>query len=138
MYFGEKRGPWWKGIPALLMGTTILLAAAVAIPTAALGGTDSLMMMVLGAAVGLVTVLAGYAFVRIAFRKPDRFGVKLVVGGFIFRVVLLGLVLFGVLGATQLPLERFVLWIVFFYFSLVMAEAWALARESSLATESPR
>ncbi len=121
----------------ILSATTLLLAGTMAIPTAALGGRDSLLMMVLGAAVGLVTVLLGYAFVRIAFRRPDPFGVKLVVGGFIFRVVLLGLVLFGVLRATQIPLERFVLWIVFFYFSLVLAEAWVLARESSSTSFVP-
>jgi hypothetical protein len=138
MFSGAKRGPWWREIPAILLGTTLLLAGVMAVPTAVLGGTDSLVLMILGAGVGLLTVLAGYFFVRIAFRRPDRFGVKLVVGGFVFRVVLLGLVLFGVLRATGIPLERFVLWIVFFYFSLVMAEAWALARQSSLASEGSR
>ncbi len=129
MFSGAKREPWWKGTPAILVGTTLLLAGMMAIPTAVLGGRDSLAMMGLGAGVGLATVLAGFFTVRLAFRRPDRFGVKLVVGGFVFRFVLLALLLFGVLRTTRVPLESFVLWIVFFYFSLVVAEAWVLARQ---------
>jgi hypothetical protein len=87
-------------------------------------------MMSLGAAVGLAVVLAGSQLARFALRGPDRFGIRVVVGGFVFRLALLGLFLAGISRATNVPLEGFVLWMVFFYFALVMTEAWLLARKA--------
>jgi hypothetical protein len=117
-------------MPAFLLVATIALAAVAAIPTAMLGGRESLSMMGLGASVGLAAVLSGFYSVRFALRGPDRFGVNAAVGGFVFRVAMLSLLLAGIAKTTQLPLERFVLWIVFFYFALVMVEAWILAQRS--------
>ncbi len=128
-------------IPATLLLATLALAILAGIPTGILGGSDSLAMMSLGAGVGLATVLAGSSLARWALRGPDRFGVKLVVGGFIVRVAFLGLLLAGLVRVAGLPLERFILWLVFFYFALVMAEAWILARRQAdappAAKESP-
>ena len=109
---------------------TLALGALTAIPTAILGGRDSLSMMMMGAGVGLGIVLAGSFCARLALRGPDRFGVKVVVGGFFFRLVLLGLLLTAIVRLARFPLESFILWMTFFYFSLVMVEAWLLARQA--------
>ena len=63
-------------MPAVLTAAAILLAAVTAIPTAVLGGRESLAMMGLGAAVGLGAVVSGFYCVRLALRGPDRFGVN--------------------------------------------------------------
>lgn len=118
-----------------LILTALALAGIAAIPTAMLGGTDALSMMGLGVTVALATVLAGSTIARFALRGPDRFGVKLVVGGFMFRIVLLILFLAALVRTAHIPLDRFVLWLVFFYFSLVMAEAWILARRQVAVLE---
>jgi len=118
-------------IPATLLLTTLALGALIGIPMAIWGGGDSLPMMTLGAGAGLFTVLAGSYCARLALRGPDRFGVQVVVGGFVFRVALLGLILTVVVRSGRLPIESFVLWMTFFYFSLVMTEAWLLARKSA-------
>ena len=118
-------------IPGILLLTTLALGTLSAIPTAILGGRDSLPMMIMGAGVGLATVLAGSYCARLALRGPDRFGVKIVVGGFVFRLALLGLLLTAIVRLARFPLESFILWMTFFYFSLVMAEAWLLARQAA-------
>lgn len=129
-----KPKPFHDRIPATLFLATLVLATIAAVPTGLLGGSASVGMMALGAGVGLAAVLAGSSLARLALRGPDRFGVKLVVGGFVFRLVLLALLLTALVRVAGLPLERFILWLVFFYFALVVAEAWILARRS---TESP-
>jgi hypothetical protein len=117
-------------IPVILLLTTLALGALTAIPTAILGGPDSLTMMIMGAAVSLVAVLAGSFCARLALRGPDRFGVKIVVGGFVFRLALLGLLLMALVQLARFPIESFILWMTFFYFSLVLAEAWLHARQA--------
>jgi hypothetical protein len=87
-------------------------------------------MMIMGAAVSLVAVLAGSFCARLALRGPDRFGVKIVVGGFVFRLALLGLLLMALVQLARVPIESFILWMTFFYFSLVLAEAWLHARQA--------
>lgn len=112
--------------------TLILLTAGLAglagIPASLVGGTEGLTMMGIGAGLSLATVLGGYACVRLAFRGPDQYAVKLVVGGFVIRLVLLVLALASLVSLTGIDPGRFVLWLVTFYFTLVMAEAWILAR----------
>jgi hypothetical protein len=112
---------------------TLALAVVAGIPTARIGGTDELLMMGLGAGVALVSVLGGYFIAQMAFRGPDRFASKLVLGGFLIRLVLLALTMTVIVTVTRIPLSRFVLWLVAFYFVLLMAEAWILARESTSA-----
>ena len=98
-----------------------------------IGGVDAVSMMGIGAGAGLAIVVGGYWCAQLAFRGPDAYAVKLVVGGFLIRLALLALTLaaFGV--ATDISPARFVLWLIAFYFLLVMAEAWILARESASA-----
>lgn len=129
-----KLGALQSRIPAALLLMTLVLGALTAIPTAILGGRDSLPMMMMGAGVGLATVLAGSFCARLALRGPDRFGVKIVVGGFFFRMVLLGLLLTAIVRLARFPLDSFILWMTFFYFSLVMVEAWLLARQAVAPT----
>jgi hypothetical protein len=87
-------------------------------------------MMGLGLGLSLATVLGGLVVARWAFRGPDRFATKLVVGGFVTRMVLLFSLAALVVASTGVDLGTFVLWLVGFYFALVMVEAWLLARES--------
>lgn len=119
-----------RRIPAMLTGTTILLAAGAAIPTARLGGDVALGMMALGAGVALAVVLGGWWIAQIAFRGPDVFATKLVVGGFLVRMGLLILAMVVLVAVMDVELSRFVLWLVSFYFALILVEAWILARES--------
>ena len=113
------------------------LAGIAAIPTSLIGGTDALMMMGVGAGAGLATVLGGYYCMMLAVRGPDRFAVKLVVGGFLVRLVLLMLTLAALVLLAGIEPARFVLWLVGFYIALVLCEAVILARESMTA-EEPR
>ena len=122
-------------IPQLLVAVTVTLAGAAAIPTGLLGGAHALGMMGLGAALGLVSVLGGCWIARFAFRGPDVFATKLVVGGFIIRIALLVLAMSALVAVTGIELGRFVLWLVTFYFALILAEAWVLARESRNSEE---
>jgi hypothetical protein len=115
-------------IPTVLTLVTVTLTVLVGIPTAAVGGSDALSMMLVGAGLSLLTVLGGYGCARLAFRGPDQYAVKLVVGGFVIRLVLLLAAVVALVSATGLDPGRFVLWVVTFYFALVMAEAWILAR----------
>jgi hypothetical protein len=87
-------------------------------------------MMVLGAALSLATVVGGLFLARLAFRGPDRYATKLVVGGFVTRMILLFSLTAGVVAATGIDVGTFVLWLVGFYFALVLVEAWLLSRES--------
>jgi len=98
------------------------------VPATLIGGTDTLAMVGIGAALALLIVLGGYYVARLAFRGPDRYAVKLAVGGFLVRLVLLVLSLVAFVAVTGLDPARFVIWVVTFYFALVMAEAWMLAR----------
>lgn len=108
---------------------TLGLAALAAAPTAILGGADALRHMALGAGAALATVLGGYWLARLAFRGPDRFATKLVVGGFITRMILLFGIAAAVVLATGADPASFVLWLVSFYFALILVEAWILARQ---------
>ena len=92
-------------------------------------------MMGVGAGVGLFIVVGGYYCAQLAFRGPDRYAVKLVVGGFLVRMVLLATAIFTIVAVTDLPPSRFVLWLVAFYFVLVIAEAWILAREARTGSQ---
>jgi len=118
-----------KRIPATLAMITIALAGLLAIPTGLAGGVDAVFMMAVGAGVGLAVVVGGYWIAALAFRGPDRFATKLVVGGFVIRLLLLFLVLAALVAGTDLDPSRFVLWLVSFYFVLIMVEAFLLARE---------
>jgi hypothetical protein len=115
-------------IPTTLVLLTAALAVLAGVPAGLLGGAEGVTMMGIGAGLSLAIVLGGYGCVRLAFRGSDRYAVKLVVGGFIIRLVLLGLAMAAVVNLTALDPARFVLWLVTFYFTLVMAEAWILAR----------
>jgi hypothetical protein len=86
--------------------------------------------MALGGGVALFAVVGGWWIARFAFRGPDVFATKLVVGGFLVRVVLLACVMTLLVTAAGLDPARFVLWLVAFYFVLLLAEAWILAREN--------
>jgi hypothetical protein len=105
-----------------------VLAGAAAIPTVKIGGSDALAMMALGAGAALFAVLGGWFVAKLAFRGPDRFATKLVVGGFLVRLILLFLTMTVLVLVTGVQLSRFVLWLVSFYFAMLMAEAWILAR----------
>lgn len=118
-----------KRIPATLALVTVALAGLLAIPTGLMGGREALLMMTVGAGVGLGTVVLGYWIAGLAFRGPDRFATKLVVGGFVVRMVLLFVALAALVAGTDLEPSRFVLWLVSFYFVLIMVEAYLLARE---------
>jgi hypothetical protein len=101
-----------------------------AIPTARLAGDAGLGMMSLGAGVALAVVLGGWWIAQLAFRGPDVFATKLVVGGFVVRIGLLILAMFALVAVTHVEPGRFVLWLVGFYFALILVEAWMLAREN--------
>ena len=101
-----------------------------ALPTALLGGRDALAMMALGAGLSLATIVGGLWLAQVAFRGPDRYATKLVVGGFVTRMILMFSLTAGVVAVTGLDVGTFVIWLVGFYFTLVMVEAWLLARES--------
>ena len=135
-----RRGESRSKAPIRIALLAVTLAAAAAVPTTILGGVDALSMMGLGAGLGLAIVLGGYYCVQLAFRGPDRYAVKLVVGGFVVRLGLLFAALAVLAAATDIPVSRFVLWLVAFYFVLVLAEAWILAREQMLGPreENPR
>ena len=87
-------------------------------------------MMALGAGVAWACVLGGWWIAQLAFRGPDVFATKLVVGGFIVRMGLLILTLVALVATTGIEPSRFVLWLVSFYVALILVEAWILARES--------
>jgi hypothetical protein len=119
----------------ILVLLTLATAAVIAIPTALIGGIDAVSMMGIGAGAGLAIVVGGYWFAQLAFRGPDTYAVKLVVGGFLLRLGLLALTLTALVLGTDLAPARFVLWLIAFYFLLVMAEAWILARENVSTTK---
>jgi len=128
--------PSSRRIPVVLTMTALALAGIAAIPALALGGSRALGMMALGALVAWSCVLGGWWIARFAFRGPDIFATKLVVGGFIVRVGLLILTMVTLVAATGIEPGRFVLWLVSFYFALILVEAWILARENQ--TEGPK
>ena len=111
------------------------LAGLTAIPTALLGGRDAVSMMGVGAGAGFAIVLGGYFCAQLAFRGPDTYAVKLVVGGFLARLALLAVTILVLALVAGIPPARFVLWLIAFYFLLVTAEAWMLARA---AVSAPR
>jgi hypothetical protein len=130
MSFTEKRiESGGNRIPVILAALTTGLAAILAIPTGLIGGTDAVVMMAVGAGLSLAVVVGGYWVARLALRGPDRFATKLVVGGFVIRLVLLFAALGAIVAATELDPSRFVLWLVSFYFVLIMVEAVLLARD---------
>ena len=114
----------------ILTGVTLALVGAAAIPARKIGGNDELTMMGLGAGVALFSVLGGWFVAGLAFRGPDRFATKLVVGGFLVRLILLFLTMTAIVAVAHIPPARFVLWLVTFYFAMLMVEAWILARAS--------
>jgi hypothetical protein len=128
MFSTAKRSEAADRIPITMILITLALGLLTGVPTTLLGGRDAVAMMSIGAGLSLLTVLGGYACVRLALRGPDRYAVKLVVGGFVIRLVLLVVAVVGLVALTGLDPARFVLWVVTFYFALVMAEAWILAR----------
>ena len=113
----------------MLTAVTLGLAAIAALPTALLGGADAVSMMAIGAAASLVTVLGAFWLAQLAFRGPDRFATKLVVGGFVTRMVLLFAVAAVLVVVAGLEPSAFVLWLVGFYFAQIIVEAWLLARQ---------
>ena len=113
----------------ILAMITVVLAGLLAIPTGLMGGGDAVLMMIVGAGVALGVVVFGFWIAALAFRGPDRFATKLVVGGFVVRLFLLFVALAGIVAGTDLDPSRFVLWLVSFYFVLIMVEAFLLARE---------
>jgi hypothetical protein len=135
MFSIAKRNPSGLPLPTLLSGVTLTIAALAAIPTTLLGGIEAVSMLALGAGLGLASVLGGYFCSALAFRGPDRYATKLVVGGFLIRMALLFALVAAIVSATGIEPSRFILWLVCFYFVLVMVEAWILARESSSASQ---
>ncbi len=117
------------GIPRILLRTAGALAVVAAIPAAVLGGADQLAHMALGNVVALASVLGGWWLAKLAFRGPDRFATKLVVGGFVTRMVLLFGFAAVIVTSTGADPSAFVLWLVSFYFALILVEAWVLARQ---------
>ncbi|NNE43602.1 MAG: hypothetical protein HKN12_05300 [Gemmatimonadetes bacterium] len=128
MYSTEKSKDPGSRIPLVLLGTTLALLLVIGIPTALIAGAETVRMMAIGAALAFTTVLAGYGFAKLAFRGPDPFASKIMVGGFLIRMILLIVVLSVFVKATGLDLGQFIFWVITFYFALVMAEAWILAR----------
>jgi hypothetical protein len=118
-------------IPGILAIVALALAGLLAIPTGLIGGIDAVLMMAVGAGIGLGTVVAGFWVAQVALRGPDRFGTKLVVGGFVIRMLLLFGCVWAILAATDLDPTRFALWLVTFYFVLIMVEAVLLAKEQT-------
>jgi hypothetical protein len=90
-------------------------------------------MMAVGAAASFATVLGAFHVARLAFRGPDRFATKLVVGGFVTRMVLLFAAAALLVSVAGLEPSSFVLWLVAFYFAQILAEAWILARDPGAA-----
>jgi len=119
-----------RRIPVVLTVTVLALAGVATIPAMALGGSGALGMMALGALIAWACVLGGWWIARFAFRGPDVFATKLVVGGFIVRMGLLILTMVALVAVTGIEPGRFVLWLVSFYFALILVEAWILAREN--------
>lgn len=128
MFSTGKPGQPGVRIPAAMVMMTAAMTVVAGVPATLIGGTDTLAMVGIGAALALLIVLGGYYVARLAFRGPDRYAVKLAVGGFLVRLVLLVLSLVAFVAVTGLDPARFVIWVVTFYFALVMAEAWMLAR----------
>ena len=126
-----KTGIPARRIPAILALVTLALVALAAGPTILLGGREALARMALGASVALASVVGGFWLARLAFRGPDRYATKLVVGGFVTRMVLLFGTAVAVVAATGADPADFVLWLVSFYFALILVEAWILARQPS-------
>lgn len=118
-----------RRIPTILAVVTLGLATIVALPTALLGGPDALVMMAIGAAASLATVVGAFWLAQLAFRGPDRFATKLVVGGFVTRMILLFAIAATLVIALGLEPSGFVLWMVAFYFAQILVEAWILARQ---------
>jgi hypothetical protein len=117
-----------RRIPAILALATLILGALAAIPTILLGGPEAVANMAVGALASLFTVAGGFWLAQLAFRGPDRFATKLVVGGFVVRMVLLFAAATALVAAGLRP-AAFVLWLVTFYFALILLEAWILARQ---------
>lgn len=124
---GKSKDPAAR-IPLVLLVTTLGLLLVIGIPAALIAGAETVRMMAVGAGLAFLTVLAGYGFAKLAFRGPDPFASKVMVGGFLIRISLLIVVLATFTKATGIDLAQFILWVITFYFALVMAEAWILAR----------
>src|SRR5262245_25308372 len=89
-------------IPTMMILVTVALGILAGIPTTLLGGLDAVAMMAVGAGLSLLTVLGGYGCIRLALRGPDRYAVKLVVGGFVIRLALLIGAVVALVAATGL------------------------------------
>ena len=85
--------------------------------------------MLLGASLAFASVAGGFWLAQLAFRGPDRFATKLVVGGFLVRMLLVFGLASVVIALTGIAPAAFVLWLVVFYFALILIEAWFLARQ---------
>jgi hypothetical protein len=131
MFSTAKHNEALDRIPLAMILITLALGLLTGVPTILLGGRDAVAMMSIGAGLSLLTVLGGYGCIRLALRGPDRYAVKLVVGGFVIRLMLLVAAVVALVALTGLDPARFVLWVVTFYFALVMAEAWILARRET-------
>ncbi len=105
--------------------------------TLLVAGTEAISFLLAGAVTALVAVLGGWYVAQLAFRGPDVFATKLVVGGFLVRMVMLALTMTALVLVTGMEPARFVLWLVTFYFVLILVEAWLLARESLTMKEGP-
>lgn len=119
-----------RRIPLILTVTWIALTTAAALATLPIAGTEGLSLLLLGSGTALVAVIGGWYVAQLAFRGPDVFATKLVVGGFLVRLILLALTMTALVLVTGVEPARFVLWLVTFYFVLILVEAWLLARES--------
>ena len=108
-YSTAKPSRYPARIPALLVLLTLAAAGLIAIPTAMIGGVDAVSMMGIGAGAGLAIVVGGYWCAQLAFRGPDAYAVKLVVGGFLIRLALFALTLAAFALATDISPARFVL-----------------------------
>ena len=128
MYSTEKSKSPGASVPVVLLLTTLGMLLVVGIPTALIAGTEKLRMVGLGAGLAFLTVIAGYGFAKLAFRGPDPFAAKVMVGGFLIRMILLVVFLAAFVSATGMDLGQFILWVITFYFALIMAEAWVLAK----------
>jgi hypothetical protein len=98
-----------------------------AYPALRFGGREGLQSMLMGAALGWVTIVGSYAAMLLACRNVKHFAVAIVLGGFIVRFALVFALLALISKTLAVDLGPLVLWLVCFYMVLVVAEAVMLA-----------
>lgn len=104
-----------------------MLCALTAYPVLRFGGREGLQSMLLGAALGWVTIVGSYGAMLVACRNVKHFAVAIVLGGFVVRFAILFALLALISKTLAVDLGQLVLWLVCFYMVLVVVEAAMLA-----------